>query len=105
MRADATNSIVSGLSSRHQPPTATPYPRQSSPSGHAGEFSGQLRLNEVTAYFEVRNGDKVMYSLVEDATGHFLGQFSPLTGLGISAAIDEILKCQAATGDSTSKGE
>jgi len=107
MRVDEVNSIVPELPARQ--------PNASSSSGPAAKHEmpvdkqpiplGQLTLNGITAYYEVRNGEKIVYSLVDDATGRSLGQFSPAFGLGISAAIAEMLSRQTAPGNSTKKGQ
>ena len=68
-------------------------------------LSGQLTLNGVTAYFEIKDGKKVVCSLVDNATGRVLRQFSPAEGMGILVAIDEILAQQATNRDADGKGQ
>lgn len=106
MRVNEINSISPEMPASYPDEGSDSEPRTKPqvPEDTHVTLSGQLALNGITAYFEVRNGQKVVYSLVEDATGHVLGEFSPTAGLGISAAIDEMLHRQSAADNSTRKG-
>lgn len=66
-------------------------------------ISGQLSLNGVTAYFQVQDGIKVVYSLVENSTGRIIRQVSPEEMVRLSGAIDEML--QHGRESSTEKGQ
>jgi hypothetical protein len=107
MRVDEVNPLVSELPARQ--PAASASPRQAAkhemPVDEPSTPLGQLTLNGITAYYEVRNGEKIVYSLVDDATGRCLGEFSPGMGIGISAAIQEMLNRQISTGNPTGKGQ
>src|SRR5271167_5153615 len=106
MRVDELNSIVPALSPR-QPAgdsRAEPPPKHEEPVEPRANLSGELNLNGVTAYYEVRNGEKVIYSLVEDATGRLLGEFSPSSELGLTAALNQMQGYQTDYGDSKQKG-
>src|SRR5512138_235618 len=61
------------------------------PAADATTISGQLSLNGVTAYFQIQDGMKVVYSLVENATGRVIRQATPDEMLRLSGAIDEML--------------
>ena len=106
MRIDEVNSIVPALSSRQPAGDSRPEPpsRHEAPVDPQIKLSGELNLNGVTAYYEVRNGEKVFYSLVEDATGRLLGEFSPSSELGLTAALNQMQGCQTDSGDSKEKG-
>ena len=106
MRVYEVNSIVSALSSR-QPAgdgKAEPPSKLEEPVDTQTNSLGELSLNGVTAYYEVRNGEKVIYSMVEDSTGRLLGTFSPSSELGLTAALNQMLGCQTDHGESEEKG-
>ncbi len=89
-----------------QPPAAAPAPANGKAAQQEPDIttiSGQLSLNGVTAYFQVQDGIKVVYSLVENATGRIIRQVSPEEMVRLSGAIDEMLEYGRETG--TEKGQ
>lgn len=82
------------------PPAEKPLAREAD----ATTISGQLSLNGVTAYFQVQDGIKVVYSLIENSTGRVIRHASPEEMLRLSGAIDEMLDHRRDV-SSTEKGE
>ncbi len=97
MRIDDINPItpVSQSQASHAHTNSAPTPSAAkplAPEADATTISGQLSLNGVTAYFQIQDGIKVVYSLVENATGRVLRQATPDEMLQLSGAIDEMLE-------------
>lgn len=85
-------------------PVVPPQPTARAPESHEREVktetvpegdtftpTGQLSLNGITAYFSVKNGEKIVFQIVEDATGRIIRQVSPIDMVKLSGAIDEML--------------
>ncbi len=67
--------------------------------------TGQISVNGITAYFSVENGQKIVFELVEDATGRVIRQVSPSEMLQISGAITEMLTQEPSGEPVPKKGE
>lgn len=96
MRIDEINPIGSQPGSPQQMSEprvepAKPVPPAAMPEDTFESHEGQLTLNGITAHFRVQQGVKVVYALIDDATGR-VTQVSPEDMLPISGAIDEMLK-------------
>ncbi len=97
MRIEDINPIapVGQSQVKYEPPAAAQPPVNGKPAPQEPDIttiSGQLSLNGVTAYFQVQDGIKVVYSLVENATGRIIRQVSPEEMVRLSGAIDEMLE-------------
>lgn len=109
MRIEDINPItpVSQSQAKYAQSNSAPTPsaeKPLAPVADATTISGQLSLNGVTAYFQVQDGIKVVYSLVENATGRVIRQATPDEMLRLSGAIDEMLDHKRDL-NSTEKGQ
>lgn len=93
---DATLAVTQAPAAQMQTATSSnPSSQMDQVDVHPLTTGGIVSLNGIAAYFEVRQGEKLVYKLVEESSGRVLREISPDEMMRISGAIDEMLNHKA----------